>query len=43
MLLNLDLKVDILLESGFDLIGGQFSEAFFEEMYFELDVEVLLL
>jgi hypothetical protein len=32
-----------LLESGFNLIGGELCKPFFEEMNFEFDVEVLLL
>jgi hypothetical protein len=43
MLLDLNLEIDILLESGFDLIGGELGESFFEEMHLELNIEVLLL
>ena len=42
-LLDLDLEVDILLERGVDLVGGELREALLEEVYLELDVEVLLL
>ena len=42
-LLNLDLEVDVLLERGVDLVGGELREALLEEVYLELDVEVLLL
>jgi len=43
MLLDLNLEVDVLLEGGFDLIGGELSKSFLEEMDLELDIEVLLL
>ena len=43
MLLNLNLEVDILLECGFDLVGGEFGKSLFEEMHLELNIEVLLL
>ena len=43
MLLNLNLEVDILLEGGFDLIGGELGKSLLEEMDLELDIEVLLL
>ena len=43
MLLNLNLKIDVLLKSGFDLIGGEFGKSFFEEMHLEFNIEVLLL
>ena len=41
--MNLDLEVDVLLERGVDLVGGELREALLEEVYLELDVEVLLL
>jgi hypothetical protein len=43
MLLNFNLEIDILLESGFDLIGGELCKSFLEEMHLEFDIEVLLL
>ena len=43
MLLNLNLEVNILLESGFDLIRGELGKSFFKEMHFELNIKVLLL
>ena len=43
MLLNLNLEVDVLLEGGFDLIGGKLGESLFEEMDLELDIKVFLL
>lgn len=43
MLLNLNLKIDVLFQGGFDLIGGELGKSFLEEMHFELDIEVLLL
>ena len=43
MLLNLNLEIDVLFESGFNLIGGELGESFFEEMDLKFDIEVLLL
>lgn len=43
MLLNLNLEIDVLLEGGFDLIGGEFGKSFLEEMHFKFNIEVLLL
>lgn len=43
MLLNLNLKIDVLFQGGFDLIGGELGKSFLEEMHFELNIEVLLL
>ena len=39
-LLNLDFEVDVLFEGGIDLIYGELSKTFFEEMYTKFDVEV---
>jgi len=43
MLLDFNLEIDVLLEGGLDLIGGEFGKPFLEEMYFKLNIEVLLL
>jgi len=43
VLLNLNLEVDVLLESGFDLVGGELGKAFLEEMDLELDIKVFFL
>ena len=42
-LLHLDLEVDVLFEGRIYLVGRELSQAFFEEVDLELDVEVLLL
>ena len=39
-LLNLDFEVDVLFEGSIDLVWGELSKTFFEEMYTEFDVEV---
>jgi len=39
-LLNLNFEVDVLFEGGIDLVCGELSKTFFEEMYTEFDVEV---
>ena len=41
--MNLDLEVDVLFEVGIDLVWGELSKTFFEEMNFQFDVKVLLL
>jgi hypothetical protein len=41
--LDLNFKVDVLFESGFDLVWSQLSETLLQEMNFELYVEVFLL
>ena len=43
MLLDLNLEVNVLLESGFDLIGGELCKSFFEEVDLQLDIKVFLL
>lgn len=42
-MLNLDLEIDVLLESRFDLVGRELRKPLFEEVDLQLDVEVLLL
>ena len=42
-LLHLDLQIDILLQSGIDLVRCELGESFLEEVDLELDVEVLFL